>query len=63
MKQDPNVIQITELQKLTQLETQDKYTVLEFLVKELMRLTEIAGSRKELRSWQENTKENLKIRE
>ena len=36
LKQDPNVIQITELQKLTQLETQDKYTVLEFLVKELI---------------------------
>ena len=30
------MIQITELQKLTQLETQDKYTVLEFLVKELI---------------------------
>ena len=36
MKQDPNVIQITELQKLTQLDTQDKYTILEFLVKELI---------------------------
>ena len=36
LKQDPNVIQITELQKLAQMETQDKYTVLEFLVKELI---------------------------
>lgn len=36
LKQDPNVIQITELQKLAQMETADKYAVLEFLVKELM---------------------------
>lgn len=36
MKQDPNVIQITELQKLAKMETEDKYTVLEFLVKELI---------------------------
>lgn len=36
MKQDPNVIQITELQKLASMETTDKYAVLEFLVKELM---------------------------
>ena len=36
LKQDPNVIQITELQKLAQMETEDKYAVLEFLVKELM---------------------------
>jgi len=36
LKKDPNVIQITELQKLAQMETQDKYTVLEFLVKELI---------------------------
>lgn len=36
LKQDPNIIQITELQKLAQMETQDKYTVLEFLVKELI---------------------------
>ena len=36
LKQDPNVIQITELQKLAQMETSDKYAVLEFLVKELI---------------------------
>ena len=36
LKQDPNVIQITELQKLAGMETADKYAVLEFLVKELM---------------------------
>ena len=35
------MIQITELQKLAQMETTDKYAVLEFLVKELM------GMRKE----------------
>ena len=36
MKADPNVIQITELQKLAGMETTDKYAVLEFLVKELI---------------------------
>ena len=41
MKKDPNVIQITELQKLAQMDVTDKYAVLEFLVKELM------GMRKE----------------
>ena len=41
VKQDPNVIQITELQKLAQMDVPDKYAVLEFLVKELM------GMRKE----------------
>ena len=41
VKQDPNVIQITELQKLAQMAVPDKYAVLEFLVKELM------GMRKE----------------
>ena len=35
-KKDPNIIQVTELQKLAQLEAADKYQVLEFLVKELM---------------------------
>ena len=41
VKQDPNVIQITELQKLAEMDVPDKYAVLEFLVKELM------GMRKE----------------
>lgn len=36
MKKDPNVIQVSELQKLDGLEAEDKYQVLEFLVKELM---------------------------
>lgn len=36
LKKDPNVIQITELQKLAKMEDQDKYAVLEFLVKELI---------------------------
>jgi len=36
LKRDPNIIQITELQKLTQMDVADKYAVLEFLVKELM---------------------------
>jgi len=36
VKKDPNVIQVSELQKLDGLEAEDKYQVLEFLVKELM---------------------------
>ena len=42
LKKDPNVIQITELQKLAQMDVADKYSVLEFLVKELI------GMRKEM---------------
>ena len=36
LDKDPNVIQITELQKLAQLDTTDKYQILEFLVRELI---------------------------
>ena len=37
---DPDVIQITELQKVQEMAPKDKYRVLEFLVKELMGMRE-----------------------
>ena len=38
VNQDPDIIQITELQKVQEMDPKDKYRVLEFLVKELMNM-------------------------
>ena len=40
MNKDPDIIQITELQKVQEMDPKDKYRVLEFLVKELMGMRE-----------------------